>query len=252
MSALSHDREWQMSALDVVANNIQIHRAHDALVAELNEAHMLEKTLRRELDNARRKVVLADELDHRLVNSMQLIVSLLSSQARIAAPEAAAQLMVASRRVAAFAQVHHQLHLLDSDATVEFKSYFKHLCEGLSNLIQLDGSAIVFEGAAAILPTELGVPLGFIVSELVTNSAKYARGPIVVRFETSSPGCHVLSVSDCGQGLPAGFNPAASKGLGMKLVQSLVQQIDGHLRIGRGNEGRGACFAVDFRSMPRQ
>ena len=49
-----------------------------------------------------------------------------------------------------------------------------------------------------------------------------------------------------GPGLPKGFNPAAGKALGMKIVRSLVKQIGGELQVGHGNEGQGAQFAVLF------
>jgi two-component sensor histidine kinase len=46
--------------------------------------------------------------------------------------------------------------------------------------------------------------------------------------------------------LPEGFDPAARKGLGMKIIQSLVGRIGGELRIGRGDQNQGARFTVLF------
>ena len=71
-------------------------------------------------------------------------------------------------------------------------------------------------------------------------------GNIMVRFETKRPAHYSLSVSDNGPGLPIRFNPACSKGLGMKIVLSLVKQIGGELHILRGDNGRGARVAVAF------
>jgi two-component sensor histidine kinase len=193
--------------------------------------------------------MLAHEFEHRLVNGMQLIVSLLSLQSRTApTPEAADQLMIAARRVSSLGRVHRRLHLLDHQDRVEFKEYLQNLCEDLSGLLfqQNCGYAIVVEAAKVEIPTTLAIPLGFIVNELVTNSAKYAEGHVTVRIEATSPTDRLLSVIDDGPGLPAGFNPASSKGLGMKIVLSLVQQIGGELSILPGNNGRGTCFAVKF------
>ena len=70
------------------------------------------------------KVMLAREFDHRLLNSMQLISSLLSLQSRTTKnPEAAAQLSIAGNRVASLGRVHRRLHVLDHLETVEFKQY---------------------------------------------------------------------------------------------------------------------------------
>jgi len=96
------------------------------------------------------------------------------------------------------------------------------------------------------IPTVFAIPLGFIVNELITNSAKYSDGSITVRFEKTSPGSHSLSVSDDGPGLPAGFDPGDSKGLGMKIVLALVKQIGGELHTSSGNGGSGARFMVTF------
>ena len=107
--------------------------------------------------------------------------------------------------------------------------------------------AIVVEGVHASVPTALASNLGFILNELITNSVKYASGDITVRIEKAAPAGYLLSVLDNGPGVPAAFEPAESKGLGMKLVMSLVTQIGGELQIGCGDSGRGARFTVAFR-----
>ena len=198
------------------------------------------------------KVMLAKEFDHRLMNSLQLISSLLSLQSRAAQnPEAAAQLSIAGNRVAALGRVHRRLHVLDHLETVEFKQYVLRLCEDLSGMLFNNEAkhAIVVEGKDIEIPTLLGIPLGFIVNELVTNSAKYAKGKITVRLG-STPEGHSLSVFDDGPGLPEGFTPSGHKGLGMKIIQSLVNQIGGELQIGRGDHDRGARFTILFSIQP--
>jgi two-component system, sensor histidine kinase PdtaS len=195
-----------------------------------------------------REAMLAQEFEHRLANSLQSIVGLLSLQIRTATPEAAAQLTVAVGRVTALGRVHRRLHLLDDQEKVEFKQYLQHLCADLAALLCEAGTScpIVVEGEDCEIPTAFGTPLGFIVNELITNSAKYAKGTITVRVEETWPACHSLSVVDNGPGLPPGFDPAKSKGLGMRIVLSLVKQIGGELHILPGDNGCGACFRVTF------
>jgi two-component system, sensor histidine kinase PdtaS len=219
---------------------------------ELQAALGREAALRREIGElAQRQVMLAQEFEHRLVNGLQLISSLLSLQSRNAkTSEAADQLAIAASRVAALGRVHRRLHLLDNQHHVEFKRYLENLCDDLSRLLCLESGdcAILVEGANAEIPTVFAIPLGFIVNELITNSAKYAKGNIIVRFETGAPGRHSLSVSDDGPGLPPGFDPVRSKGLGMRIVQALVKQVGGELQITEGDRGRGARFTVEFLS----
>ncbi len=199
-------------------------------------------------DLSDRQVMLTQEFEHRLVNSMQLISSLLSLQSRSArTPEAATQLIAASRRVSALGRVHRRLHLLDHQDNVELKRYLQLLCEDLSGLLfqEVSEHGLVVEGPTVEIPTKIAIPLGFIVNELITNAVKYARGNITVRLEKTSAG-YSLSVLDDGPGLPAGFNPADNKGLGMTIVRSLVSQVSGELRISAGDAGRGTCFTIAF------
>ena len=99
---------------------------YDALIDQLQAAHSREKVwLREKSDLLERHVTLSQEFEHRLANSLQMIVSVLSLQSRTASPEAAAQLTVAANRIASFARVHRRLHVLDHQASVEFKRYLQ-------------------------------------------------------------------------------------------------------------------------------
>jgi two-component system, sensor histidine kinase PdtaS len=244
------EADFRRSPRRAVGREKQVPRLHVRTTAQLKNALAREDALLRERsDLLQRQATMAQEFEHRLLNSLQLIVSLLSLQSQTAPTnEAATQLKIAANRVAALGRVHRQLHLLDHQEKVEFKPYIEHLCEDLSDLLLQNGAkhAIMMEGANVEIPTALGIPLGFIVNELVTNSAKYARGTITVRLRTASAGNHSLSVSDDGPGLPAQFDPASSKGLGMKIIHSLVKQIGGELHIARAQDGHGACFTVTF------
>jgi len=230
-------------------SNIGERRALVQVSVELRAARAREATLLQEMaDLAQRQVMMAHEFEHRLINGLQLISSLLSLQSRAAAsPDAADQLAIAAQRVSALGRVHRRLHLLDHQDRVEFKPYLQHLCEDLSKLLyeETGDCAILVESAPGEIPTALAIPLGFLVNELITNAAKYAKTNVTVRFETSGGG-HTLSVSDEGPGLPPGFKPADSKGLGMKIVLALVKQIGGALRVGPGNGGRGTRMVVTF------
>ena len=222
---------------------------HDALVAELQASQARERKLCRQVDElSRRTALLTDELSHRLFNGLQLIGTLLSAQSRLAPPEAATQLVIAIGRVVAFGQVHRRLHLLDHQEHVEFRQYLLDLCEELSVLLFGDqfGFGIEVEGNDIDLPTSVAIPLGFIVNEMITNSAKFAGGNIAVRLDVhSAAGCSP-SVSDQGPGLPAGFNPDECDGLGTKIMLSLARRIGGDLVVSAGEHGRGCCFAVKF------
>ncbi len=139
--------EFQRSNLRAVSRETLWKRKYAATKAELTAAIAREeKLLRDKSELLQRQDMLAQEFEHRLINSLQLVVSLLSLQSRTARTvEAAAQLTIAARRVAAFGRVHRRLHLLDHQKSVEFKPYLQHLCDDLSDLLfpQGAGRAVV-------------------------------------------------------------------------------------------------------------
>jgi two-component sensor histidine kinase len=223
-----------------------------------------EAELRKALQQAQRQLVRKDkriqqtellrrESDHRLLNGLQMVASLLSTQSRLTKDsEAAAQLNSAANRVVIIGSVHRRLHALDCVESVELKQYLETLCQDMAGMLPIERpkNTLVVEGITLTVPTVIGIPLGFIVSELVTNSARHAKGKIAVSLAGNRRTGYALSVSDAGPGVPEGFDPAKSKGLGMKIVLSFVKLIDGQLLIDRGEKGQGARFTVRF-SAPR-
>jgi two-component sensor histidine kinase len=225
-----------------------------AIAAELKDSLAREAALLHRKDEIlQRQAMLTQEFEHRLANSLQLIVGLLTQQSRqTESREAAEQLMIAANRVGAFGRVHRQLHLLELADTVELKQFVTQLCQDISRML-FEGKSprpVVVGGAHIEVPTTLGVPLGFIVNELVTNAAKHSKGTITVRLETTPALGHSLSVSNGGPPLSDQIHPGSSKGLGLTIIQSLVEEINGRLEIGQGPGREGSCFRVFFPSGP--
>lgn len=249
MTIKTLDSERAVSMDPALSDTRPNDKDRDMLMAELKASQARESELVRSRDNLlERQKLLTQEFEHRLVNGLQIVASLLSLQSRsCGSPEAAAQLSDAALRVAAISRVHRQLHRLDREEKVDFRLYIQQLCSDLSALL-LHGNLkrrIFVSGTDGYLPVAIAIPLGFIVTELVTNSAKYTDGNIVVHV-AEGPDTHSLSVSDEGFGLPDGFNPAHSKGLGMNIIRSLVKQIGGTLQFSPGKYGRGTSVTIRF------
>jgi len=196
----------------------------------------------------RHKDLMSRESDHRLMNGLQIVSSLLSLQSRESQnAKAAEQLKIAANRVAMVGSVHKRLHALDYVKSVELKQFLADLCHDMKDILAAKGAgrSLAVEGIMLEVPTAIGIPLGYIVSELVTNAAKHANGRITVELGTNCSG-YELSVSDDGPGLPKRFDPKKARGLGMKIVSSLVNQIGGQSVFGSNHLGRGARVAVLF------
>jgi two-component sensor histidine kinase len=190
------------------------------------------------------------ESDHRLLNDMQIVVSMLSMQSRASGnAETAAQLVIAANRVSMIARIHKRLHGFDGMQTVSFRTYLEEFCREFSAMLSSKEGierVVVADGAEIELPATTAIPLAFIVSELLTNAVKYGEGQIDVRLDATSGGHYQLSVSNEGAKLPEGFDPAASKGLGMRIIRSFIQRIGGELCFGTSAANTGATFTVTF------
>jgi two-component sensor histidine kinase len=221
------------------------------MAIRLAESLARELTLLREKNELiQRQENLNRETDHRVLNGLQMIVSLLSLQSRGSSnAEAASQLAIAANRVGAIARLHRRLHYLDGVQTVGFKQYLEDICRDFGMMLGAEArqeQVISVEAIEIMLPARKGIPLGFIVNELLTNAAKYGAGRIMVRLEPNPGNGFALSVSNDGPALPETFDPAAQQGLGMRIIRSFVESISGDLRISRGDESKGARFTVLF------
>jgi len=208
-----------------------------------------EARLRQQDELIQRQELLSRESDHRLMNDLQITISLLSLQSRAATnPEAAAQLAVAANRVSMIARIHHRLHSYDGVQAIEFRKFLTDFGRDFSAMLSSEEGPeqVLVEGIELNLPAATAIPLGFIVSELITNAAKYGDGRIAVSLQPDPAFGYALSVANGGPALPEGFDPGASTGLGMRIIQSFARQIGGELRIGRGDDGHGARFTVLF------
>lgn len=191
-----------------------------------------------------RAEIMAREIDHRVMNSLQFISSLLAMQSQ--APDltavAASQLQMAATRVAAVARVHRNFYSAAA-SEVSCIEFVRRLCADLSSIL---GKHIDVHGDDGNVPTTLIQPIGLLVNELVTNAAKHSVGKINVTYRIGSE-THELHVCDDGEGLPAGFDPdQCVTGLGMRLVTILTKQLGGRLTARSKPTGRGACFIIAF------
>jgi two-component sensor histidine kinase len=186
--------------------------------------------------------LMAREIDHRVMNSLQFVSSLLTLQSRgLDACEAKRQLQNAARRVGAVARVHRHCYAHDAEE-ISCLDFLRRLCADLSGIT---GRPVMVGGDQGDVPTTWIQPIGLIVNELVTNAAKHAEGRIEVAY-TIARGRHEVRVCDEGPGVPAGFDPEASQGLGMKVIKSLARQLGGRLSVVSGPKRRGSCFSVAF------
>jgi two-component sensor histidine kinase len=209
---------------------------------ELTRASLLEKE------------ILLKEIHHRVKNNLQVISSILRLQSYQTEDEAVRGLFEeCENRVQAMALIHEKLYRSESIASIAFAGYVESLVgviwDGFDPAAR--GIKLVLEVSDLEMPTDTVVPCGLIVTELLTNCLKYAfpdRGGTITLSYEERGGQAVLAVADDGKGLPPGFDPATSKGLGLSLVTSLCSQLKGRLVV---SGPPGARFAVEFPAPDR-
>lgn len=211
------------------------------LAAVVMDQLELQLAARRAVDHAK---TLVREIDHRVMNSLQFVSGLLSMQSRAAsAAEVAQQLEIAAGRVAAVARVHRHFSTDEPSQRVGCVAYLRRLCAELSGILE---ATIEVEGDDTPVPTQHVQPIGLIVNELLTNAAKHGGGTIKVRCAQGDK-TYSLHVSDSGPGLPPDFDVSKeAKGLGMRVVRALSQQLGGKMSASTNAAAPGAVFSVTF------
>jgi len=208
-----------------------------------------ERNLRMALD---RHQVLLDEMNHRVKNSLMIVSSMLRLQAVEVGDEALTQhLTEAAQRVTAIGQVHDQLAHGSDVERMDIGRYIEAVCRNLD--ASVPQCAVRSEVQPGIeVASDRAISTAVIVNELIANAAKYASpgqsgGEIRVRISAGNDDELVISVRDEGAGLPADFDLARPKGLGMRIVMAFVSQLGGRLAVHAHDPGTE--FVV---TMPRR
>lgn len=185
-------------------------------------------------DLLKQKEMLLREMQHRIVNSLQIIASILMLKARAVTSEETRQhLQDAHRRVMSVAAVQEHLHSSGRADMIEIGPYLEKLCSSLAESMIGESRPATIEVLAdtGFTLSADAVSLGLIVTELVINALKYAFpdqskvATVTVRYEANGTDWK-LSVSDNGIGRSENSGPPIKGGLGTSLVKALAQQLD--------------------------
>ena len=199
--------------------------------------------------------MLLQELTHRVKNSLQLIVSIVTSEARsLKRSEGKAALERVSHRIAALGQFYSKLTEADTVEAVDAATYLNELCRNLIASVYQDGDTFIMlktDIESELLPTDRAISIGLIVNELVTNAVKYGfpgeeKGTVMVTLKRL-PGELRLTVADDGQGLDP---RRADSGLGGRLVDGLAQQLGGQVERKSGSQGTSVHLILPSHEGP--
>src|SRR5258708_4678459 len=202
-----------------------------------------------------RKEALLREVHHRVKNNLAVICSLFYLQSTHTKDEETVGIFRdMENRVHSMALVHESLYGSENLARIDFAEYARALANDI--LSSHGGPSVPVQLKSVLEPlimnVDLAVPCGLILNELIANAFKHgfpngAGGEINLTLRSGPEGKCSLRVEDNGVGIPADLDVNTRKSLGLRLVQSLTQQIHGSFELIKVNQGTSAClqFTVD-------
>jgi len=218
-----------------------------------NQQHILEKevNLRNQSEDLLKKSlhereVLLAEIHHRVKNNLAIISALINMQKDNLKDERSKQIFEETKnRIYAMALIHNLLYENNSFAKIDFVRYVSKFCTNISQSYQMcDRIKIVQQIEDIEIDINISVPLALMLNELMTNAFKHAfngqkDGTITIELSNISNQSYRFRVSDNGIGMDE--NNLKSNTMGMDLINSLVDQVDGTISYKKNN---GSHFTI--------
>ncbi|MGZ7134404.1 MAG: sensor histidine kinase [Methanobacterium sp.] len=227
-------------------------RENRRLYLEAQKEINLRKNAQNELkETLNEKDLLVKEIHHRVKNNLTVFSSLLNLQSRYIKDKEALDIFKESQdRAKSMAIIHEDLYQSSDFKRINFGEYINKLSINLfqTYVTNPDLINLNIDAEEVMLDINLAIPLGLILNELVTNVMKHAfkvdkKGEIKIKFH-SKEGEYTLTVSDNGIGFPEGLDYKNIDSLGLKLVNSLTDQISGKIEL---DKTHGTTFNIIFR-----
>ena len=229
-------QKWQMEgvfdARTTRSMPLELQRLGQAFTRATRRLSRHEKRLTKAMAH---QELLMREIHHRVKNNLQIVASLLNLQAsRISNPEFRAEFALARDRVRALATLHRNLYAEDRLDQLNIMSFLKELCGQTLHIAgEYETGRISMEIISDdfCMSADQAVPLALIVTELVTNSIKYAFpdercGTISIVLKRREQ-MVTLTISDNGIGCEAETCGITEKsGIGLKLIRGFARQLN--------------------------
>lgn len=243
----------------ITATKIMQADAQDALQKQQDHLEELVKKRTEEIEEVvdelqrsnKDKGVLLKEIHHRVKNNMQVINSLIRLQSmQVQDEQVLALFKEAQNRVISMALIHEKLYQSHDFTNILIEDYIRELTSNLLYSYQLEnGVSIDLNLEVNTMDIDTLIPLGLIFNEVLSNSLKYAftpehEGKIFISLKRSDSGEYLLVLGDNGVGMSASTDWENPTTLGLDLIKTLVDQIDGTIEKAAG---QGTVYEIRFR-----
>ncbi|AJE47196.1 sensor histidine kinase [Celeribacter indicus] len=186
------------------------------------------------------------EADHRIGNSLAFLSAMLRFESRRMTSVDAGRiaLLNAANRLNAVSRVHFALSRAGHDGKVELTGFLSELAADLSESFGIDVQVTCGD---VTTPADRASGLAVVISEVATNAVKHGgvdgKVTVTVTAAVDGDGRLAVVISDNGNGLPDGFDMDHTTGLGMTIIGSTVQKLNGTIRT---ENGPGATFRIEI------
>jgi PAS domain S-box-containing protein len=202
---------------------------------DITDKKLSEQSLKSSLQE---KEVLLKEVHHRVKNNMQVISSILSLQSAYVDDEKILSILLESQnRIKSMAFIHEKLYRTENFSQIKFSDYVQNLAQNLIDTYELSVASVDLKCdlEEVFLNLDNAIPCGLIINELISNSLKYAfvereKGEIQIVLKTKNNQVE-LKIADNGAGIPKGLDIYNTDSLGLQLVNTLVEQLEGNLKL---------------------
>jgi len=222
-----------------------------SIIRDISEREKANEKIKKSLEE---KEMLLKEVHHRVKNNLQIISSLLDLQEDYVKEDLTAinVLKESQNRVLSMAMLHELLYQSKDLSHINFSDYIINLVSYLTDSYGIKNRITpVINVDNIFMNMETAVPCGLIISELVSNSLKYAypdesAGELNISLQSLKNKLELI-ISDDGVGFPEDLDfRYIESSLGLKLVNSLVKQLDGTIKLDRS---QGTKFIIIFKEL---
>jgi two-component sensor histidine kinase len=203
------------------------------------------------------------EANHRIANSLTVLVSMVRMQAvavkkadSYSSAEVRHLLDGIAARINTISQLHRIISHAGTDGAISLKPHLHEVTDALVTALSSRERAVkvIYAGGDCIVQARQVQPIVLILCEIFINAMKYAHPtgvPLIMLVDTSigGDGRLVLTISDDGVGLPEGFDPMVSDGMGFKVMRRLAAEAGGELQIQSTHLGLSCRLSLPAMAM---
>ena len=207
----------------------------------------------KQAEEMHRKDLLLKEIHHRVKNNLQIISSLLRLQSRkFTDKETVEAFRKSQNRAKSMAIAHEKMYQSSDLENIELKNYIETLTRYLINNYGCEPENIKIDIKIKSLTQNIdtAIPLGLIITEIISNSFKHAfkdhKGNITIEILPEDDDHYLLMIKDDGIGFPEDIDFMNTDSLGLQIVISLVEQIEGSIELIKDN---GTEFRIRFKEQ---